>query len=180
MMKRIKVLFLITLFCLVLSFNTYAAEYKDEIPDYVNFSGGAYIEVFDENLGTVTCVFPIEFKNGYIGFNGNSFSSSDNFLNVSNTTINGYVITEGGTIYTARINRLSEIEYRYGSSYDYITLKPSLASITATNVQFVTDDLTLSNESQLDYDKYTITILTLILLCEFLNVVTSIVRKGRR
>ncbi len=154
-----------------------AADYNTTIPSYVPYSGGAFFEVFDSNLGKVTCIFPIDFQNNTFGFD----SSGSNIYNLTNSTINGYVITSGGAIYTARATRFNYVEYRVSTTTGtYIGLSPDMSTLTATNLNFITDDSELYNDSYFNKDNYIMALLTILCICEASNVLISLFRRGYR
>lgn len=156
---------------------SFAAEYDTSIPSYVPYSGGAFFEVFDSNLGQVSCVFPLDFLDGTFGFN----SAGTDIYNLTNSTVNGYVVTSGGAVYTARANRFSYIEYRLNNTTSqYTALDPNLNAITATNINFVTDDPKLFNDSYFNRDNYIMTMLTLLAVFEGAGVLISLLRRGHK
>lgn len=155
---------------------TSAVDYDTQLPDYVPYSGGAFFEVFDENLGTVTCFFPLEFQNGYFGFD----SSGINVVNLSNSTINGYVFTSDGDTYTARVQRLSTVEYRDSSYSSYYYLDPKADTLHSSNINFITDNSALYNDSYFNRDNFIIALLVILCICEASNVLISLFRRGYR
>lgn len=180
-MKYIKSSLLVLLFVPVFFISTQAAKYTDEYPTYIPYSGGAYFEIFDSRLGTCSAVFPIEFKDRAFGFIRNSNGSVTNIVNVTNSTINGNVITSSGQVYVCRASRFSGIEYRLSNtSGTYTSLSPDMSSLSNTNISFVTDDIDYYNENSIDKDKYIMVILTLIALSEFLGLCTNLLRRGYR
>lgn len=159
------------------TFQSCAIDYDTSIPAYVPYSGGAFFEVFDTNLGKVSCVFPIDFIDGTFGFN----SSGSNIFNLTNSTINGYIITSGGTIYTARASRFNYVEYRLNNTTSsYIALSPNMSTLTASNINFITNDAELYNDSYFNKENYIITLLTILCICEAANVLISLFRRGYR
>lgn len=161
--------------CLLLP--TSAIDYDTSLPSYVPYSGGAFFEVFDENLGTVTCVFPIDFQNNTFGFN----SAGTDVYNLTNSTINGYVVTSDGTVYTARAQRLSYVEYRVSTTTSYYTpIAPKKGTMKASNINFITDDPALYNDSYLNRDNFIIVLLVILCVCESANVLLSLFRRGRK
>ncbi len=177
-MKRF--LLLLLSLCLMLScftFATFAADYNTTMPSYVPYSGGAFFEVFDSTLGKVTCIFPIDFQNGAFGFN----NSGTNIYNLTNSTINGYIVTSGGAVYTARANRFTYVEYRTSSTVStYTALNPDMSTLTSTNINFITDDPELYNDSYFDKDNLIIALLSILCICEASNVLISLFRRGYR
>lgn len=161
--------------CLLLP--TSAISYNTELPSYVPYSGGAFFEVFDENLGTVACVFPVDFQNNTFGFN----SAGTHVYNLTNSTVNGYVVTTDGSIYTARASRLSVVEYRVSTvSGTYTAIDAKKGSMLASNINFITDDPALYNDSYFNRDNFIIVLLVILCICEASNVLLSLFRRGHR
>ena len=159
------------------AFTSFAVDYDTSIPSYVPYSGGAFFEVFDSNLGQVSCVFPLDFLDGTFGFN----SAGTDIYNLTNSTVNGYVITSGGTVYTARAYRFSYIEYRLNNTTSqYTALKPNVKAITATNINFVTEDPQLYNDSYFNRDYYIMAVLTLTCIFEGAGLLISLLRRGHK
>lgn len=129
----------------------YAAEYGYEYPDYVPVSGGAYIEA-QSSLGTVTLVFPIDYKDGYFGFVDSGTASVGN---LSNNTIYGTLYTRSGASYSIRAAYGELIEYQTNSGYPYNQwLYLNLTEILNTNIQLV--DLTdQGRETEFQYYDFT-------------------------
>lgn len=160
-----------------LLFSTSAIDYDTSLPSYVPYSGGAFFEVFDENLGTVTCVFPIDFQNNTFGFN----AAGTDVYNLTNSTINGYVVTTNGTVYTARASRLSYVEYRISTTTSYYTaLSPKAGSMKASNINFITEDPELYNDSYFNRDNFIMVLLVILCICEGSNVLLSLFRRGHK
>lgn len=156
---------------------SFAADYDMLIPSYVPYSGGAFFEVYDSNLGKVSCVFPLDFQNGTFGFNG----SGTNIYNLTNSTINGYVVTSNGTVYTARAQRLSYVEYRLSTTTStYTALSPDMTTLKASNINFVTDNPELYNDSYFNRDNYIVTMLTLLAVFEGAGVLIALLRRGHK
>lgn len=168
-------LLLLILSCIILSVS--AADYDTKLPSYVPYSGGAFFEVFDENLGTVTCVFPIDFQNNTFGFN----SAGTDVYNLTNSTLNGYVVTTNGTVYTARASRLSYVEYRTSATTSYYTaLSPKKGTMKASNINFITDNPDLYNDSYFNRDNFIMVLLVILCICEAANVLLSLFRRGHK
>lgn len=154
-MKKIRIILLAALIIAVSVLPASAKFYKNEPPNYINVSGGAFFEVFDENLGTVTCVFPAEFKDDTFGFALSRNGVPTNIVNVSNTTVNGTLFTSDGAQYTARVSRFSPVEYRpVNGSGNYITLKPVIEGMENTNINFMIDDPDYFNSSSFDFEAF--------------------------
>lgn len=94
---------------ITLSFPSFAAEYGEAYPSYVEQSGGCFIEC-QTNLGKGTILLPVNFVNNSLGFKGNG----KNLMNITSGTINGYLTLErgGNTSYTVRATNYSTFQYR--------------------------------------------------------------------
>lgn len=114
----------------------FAMTYNNDFPDYVPYAGGAYIEVESSSFQKCTLVFPINSQKNSISFLG---SSNSDIVNITNSTINGYLYTSTGTQYTFRMASLSGVEYRT-NSYPYDWNDLDITQILNTNVVF--EDLT--------------------------------------
>lgn len=117
----------------------YAMTYNNDFPDYVPYAGGAYIEVESSSFQKCTLVFPINSQKYSISFLG---SSDSDIVNITNSTISGYLYTSTGTQYTVRMATLSGVEYRT-NSYPYDWNDLDITQILNTNVVF--EDLTNLN-----------------------------------
>lgn len=168
-------LFLLIFPCIILSVS--AADYDTKLPSYVPYSGGAFFEIFDENLGTVTCVFPLDFQDNTFGFN----SAGTDVYNLTNSTVNGYVVTTNGTVYTARASRLSYVEYRLSQTTGtYTAIEPKKGTMKASNINFITDNPDLYNDSYFNRDNFIMVLLAILCICEASNVLLSLFRRGRK
>lgn len=181
-MKKIIVLFSVLILCISFAVPVSAAQYTDEWPSYVKISGGAYFEVFDSNLGKVTCVFPVEFKDNSFCFSLSDANLPTNFVNVSNTTVYGYLYTSSGKKYSCRASRQDVIEYNMNDSgySNYVDLNPVIAGMTNTNMTFLTSDKEYFNESVFDGEKYLHFVITVLVVLELLSVLIQLFGKGRR
>ena len=156
---------------------TLAADYETSIPSYVPYSGGAFFEVDDTALGKVTVIFPVDFLDNTFGFD----SGGTNIYNLTNSTINGYVVASNGTVYTARANRFTYVEYRASASTNtYTALSPKMNTLKCTNINFITDDPELFNDSYFNRDNFVLTVLCFLAVCECANVLISILRRGHK
>lgn len=178
-MKKILV-FLATLVVLNFAFSStaFAADYGYEYPDYVPVSGGAFFEV-KSSLGTVAVVFPIDYKDGYFGFVD---SGSGSVGNISRSTINGYVYTRNGQVYTLRAVYGEYLEYQTNNfSRDWVTL--NITEILNTNINLV--DLTdQGRETEFQYydfsyqEKFFAGLIVLVFACNAVLIVFLGVRYG--
>lgn len=100
----------------------------DSPPDNPPFYGCGYITGTASNGSTVTLYFPINYKNGYFGTDGNGY-----LFNVSSSSISGYY--EGVYNNSVSVPGFSYPRYRNSNNYDYTTLyiKP-----TASNMHIAT------------------------------------------
>lgn len=120
----------------VLCSPAYAMTYNNDFPDYVPYAGGAYIEVNDTTFQGCTLIFPIDIQKGCISFLG---SSNSDIVNITNSTISGYLYTKTGVQYIVRMGSLDTVEYRT-NSYPYDWNELNITQILNTNVVF--EDLT--------------------------------------
>lgn len=170
MNKKI-LIFLLTLICVVsIPLSALAEDYGTEYPNYISYSGGAYIEV-QSTLGRGSLVFQDTYKIGYLGFYGSGY----NLCNISNSTLSCRFILENGTIYQARISSFSTPQYYYesGVTREWRTLNTT--KIYNTNCEFV--DNTIKNRNNLidifngDPFEYTVVaILILFLIIAFISI----------
>ena len=182
-MKKIFVFLSVLLVFTMLVVPASAVKYTDNWPNYVKISGGAYFEVFDTNLGQVTCVFPVEFKDGCFGFTLSDAGLPVNFVNVSNTTAYGYLYTSGGKKYSCRASRQDVIEYYLDDntySSKYVDLSPTIAGMTNTNINFLTSDEDYYNESFFDKDKLIVSLLVASVVIKLFVLLAQLFGKGKR
>ena len=102
----------------------------DSPPDNPPFFGCGYITGTTSNGSTVTLYFPINYKNGYFGTDGNGY-----LFNVSSNSISGYY--QGAYNNSVSVSGFSYPRYRTNSqNYDYTTLyiRP-----TASNMHIATE-----------------------------------------
>lgn len=110
----------------------YAMTYDNNFPDYVPYAGGAYIEVNSSDFQKCAVVFPIDTQKNTFSFIG---SSNTDIVNITRSTINGFLYTSSGIRYDCRVSSLSSIEYRdNGYPYDWNDLR--INKILNTNVVF--------------------------------------------
>lgn len=100
----------------------------DSPPDNPPFFGSGYITGTSSDGSTVTLYFPINYKEGYFGTDGNGY-----LFNVSSNSISGYY--EGAYNNSVSVSGFSYPRYRISNNYDYTTLyiRP-----TASNMQIAT------------------------------------------
>lgn len=143
-MKNKIILFLVTLSVLLVPVTAFAQEYGSDYPNYVDFSGGAYIEV-QSTLGRGSLVFQNTYKSGYFGFYGSDY----NVCNLSNSTITGRYITASGKEYNARCSSFGVAQYYYDSGVTREWRDLNITKIYNTNVDFIDDtDLKRHNLNQ--------------------------------
>lgn len=164
MIKKL-ILFIITaLSCIMICSPVYAMEYGESFPNYVQYSGGGYIEV-ESSSGTGTIIVPNQFKNDTFGFSGSSF----NVFNCSSSTVNGRFILRNGTEYTLRFQGYNNAEIRQlngSQTYNPITI----TKILNTNVEFI-DNTGQGRESEFrtyDLNNKDILFLSIPILCSSL------------
>lgn len=184
-MKKITLTLVITLILIMsVCFSAFAADdniFTADIPDYVNYSGGAWFEVLNSSLGRCTVIFPLEFKDNIFGFSLSDGGLPTDIVNFSNSTIYGLIITANGTEYSCRCSRFSSIEYQTTTSYNtYTALNPQVVSLSNSNMLFITEDSNYINDTVPDYDKYFLAIFSLIAFCEFFTLCSNLLRRGRR
>ena len=143
--KKIMSIIFVAALIFIIPLNAYAAEYGNEYPSYLNYSGGAYIEV-QSSIGRGTLILPNTYKSNYIGFYGNGY----NLCNLSNSTLTGRFVLQNGTTYTARFNAFSTSQYYYesGMTREYRDL--SISKIYNTNCDFI-DETTMERYNLIDY-----------------------------
>lgn len=135
MHKLVRIIICSVFGLVVLVTPTYAMTYNNVFPDYVPYAGGAYIEVESSSFQKCTLVFPINSQKDSISFLG---SSNSDIVNITNSTISGYLYTKTGVQYTVRMGSLDTVEYRT-NSYPYDWHELNITKILNTNVVF--DDL---------------------------------------
>lgn len=120
----------IILFIILSCFPVYAEEYGNQYPDYVNQSGACFIEC-NTNLGKGSVIFARNYQENTIGFYG----SGHNIMNITSSTVSGYLVLENGNTYNVRAQGFSTFQYYDGSNWgNYYDLTTS--QITNTNVEF--------------------------------------------
>lgn len=180
-MKKILLTFFLITTILIMTCFSASAVFTAEIPDYVNYSGGAWFETFNSAVGRCTVIFPLEFKDNCFGFSLSSSGLPSDIVNFTNSTVYGLVITSDGTEYSCRVSRFSEIEYQTNSSYSsYAYLYPDVTSLSNSNMLFITDDVNYINDTVPSYDKYYLVIFAFIGFCEFFSLCSNLLRRGRR
>lgn len=130
-MKKISIFVLTLILCCSLSFSALAADYGTEYPSYIPISGGAYFEV-KSSVGSVSFVFPYNYKDGYFGF----FGSGSNITNIYSGTINGTMYTSSGSSYSCRAQYGENLQYR-SNSYPYDWVDVTTSSILNSNCDFI-------------------------------------------
>lgn len=181
-MKKVLLTFLLITVILISICFSASATFTSEMPDYVNYSGGAWFEIYDSVVGRCTVIFPLEFKDNIFGFSLSDTGLPSDIVNFSNSTIYGLVITSNGLEYSCRCSRFSTIEVQTStSSYsNYVTLNPDVVSLANSNMLFITDDTNYINDTVPDYGKFEIVMLAFIALCSFFSLCTNLLRRGRR
>lgn len=172
------IVFVLSLFCFVLiPVTAFAEDYGEEYPTYIEYSGGAYIEV-QSALGRGSFVFQDTFKTGYFGFFGNDY----NLCNISGSTINGRFITDTGELYNIHFSSFNTAQYLYENGMTREWKDLTVTKIFNTNCQFI-DNTDLNRGNVIDvYDndsyKYTVVCclfsLILLLFIDFIVLKRSI------
>lgn len=179
MRKFFSVLFFAFIGFVALVSPAYAMTYDNNFPDYIPYAGGAYIEVNVTTFQKCACVFPIDTQKNTFSFIG---SSNTDIVNITRSTINGYLYTSSGTRYDCRASSLSSIEYR-DNGYPYEWHELNITKILNTNVVF--EDLKgLDRQNDNPYfSTYEKVCLTFCFICVLLLLIRLIVlpfRKGVR
>lgn len=116
----------------IFSSSAFAMTYENFYPEYIPYAGGAYVEVNSSNFSKCACVFPIDRQKNTFSFSG---SSNTNIVNITSSTVSGFLYTSSGTRYDCRLTSLSSIEYRdNGYPYEWHTL--NISKILNTNIVF--------------------------------------------
>lgn len=175
MNKKILAFFL-SLICVVsFPFSAFAEDYGTEYPNYIEYSGGSYIEV-QSTLGRGTLIFQDTYKIGYLGFYGSGY----NLCNISNGTMTGRFILENGTTYQARISSFSTPQYYYesGVTREWRTLNTT--KIYNTNCELV-DNTSHDRNNLLDIfngDAYEYTVVSICFLILLVSVFVYFKNRG--
>lgn len=175
-MKKKILTVLLTLVCVLsLPVTAFAEEYGNEYPNYVNYSGGAYIEV-QSAIGRGTIVLQDSYKTGYIGFTGDKYY----LCNLSNSTITGRFVHSNGTMYTCRFSAFEAPQYQTNSVTNKEWRYLNTTQIYNTNCEFV-DETTLERNNKIDlFDsdeyKYSVVALLCVQLGVFILILIKIAR----
>ena len=121
----------IGVFIVCLSFPSFAEDYGDTYPDYVNQSGASFIEC-QTNLGRGAIVIPLNYQFDTIGFSGKQY----NPMNITSGTINGYFVLQNGKTYNVTASAFSTFQYRNDTGY-YQWSDLTVSKIYNTNIQLV-------------------------------------------
>lgn len=179
MRKFFSVLLVSFIGLVVLVAPAYAMTYDNNFPTYVPYSGGAYIEVNSSDFQKCSVVFPIDTQKNTFSFIG---SSNTDIVNITRSTISGFLYTSSGTRYDCRVSSLSSIEYR-DNGYPYEWHELNITKILNTNIVF--EDLKgLGRQNDNPYfSTYERVCLTFGFICVLLLLIRLIVlpfRKGVR
>lgn len=181
-MKKILLTFsLIIIILITTCFSSYAV-FTAELPEYVNYSGGAWFEVFHSDFGRCTVIFPLEFKDNCFGFKLSAAGMPVDIYNFTNTTIYGLVVTSNGKEYSCRASRFSPIEVQSSTTgyQTYVNLNPDSVALSNSNMLFITDDENYYNDTVMNYDNYYLVALSIIAFCSFFGLCVNLFRRGRR
>lgn len=161
------------LFIVSLCFPTYAAEYGNQYPGYVNQSGGCFVEC-QTNLGKGSIIFAINYQEDTIGFYG----TGNNLMNISNSAVSGYFVSENGTTYDIRASGFSTFQYYTGNNWGGYT-DLTVSQIYNTNVQF-TDAQGDRGNTFYNFSNFEKILLCLGFLLFAMSIIHCIVVFGRR
>lgn len=172
-MKCKKLIFIVSLMLILsIPITSYAEDYGTDYPNYIPYSGGAYIEV-QSTLGRGSLVFQDTYKNNYFGFYGTGY----NLFNISNSTITGRYININGTEYQVRFSSFNTAQYYYNQGTVREWRDLVITKIYNTNCTFI--DYTGANRNNLidvfDYDTYKYTVVCL--LCLLILIVIALMIK---
>lgn len=150
-MKKKIIAFFVTALCLVsFPLTAFAAEYGEDYPSYVKYSGGAYIEV-QSSIGRGTIVLQNSYKSGFIGFTGDNYY----LCNLSNSTLTGRFVLTNGTEYTCRFSAFEAPQYQYRNGVTNEWRYLNTTQIYNTNCEFI-DNTSLKRDNFIDlFDKDT-------------------------
>lgn len=175
MKKKFICIFVVSLvFCIGLPATVYAASYENKYPDYINYSGGAYIEV-QSSIGRGAFVLPNTYKADYIGFYG----SGNNICNLSNSTINCKYVASNGSIYNARFSSFSVPQYYYENGITKEWRNVHTTKIYNTNLTLIDEtEHERGNNEFLDHDsfKYTVFVLFLFICITFFIMYLKVIK----
>lgn len=161
-MKKKILTILLTLVCVMsLPVTAFGADYGNEYPTYVKYSGGAYIEV-QSTIGRGTIVLQDSYKSGFIGFTGNNYY----LCNLSNSTITGRFILTNGTVYNCRFSAFEAPQYQTDSITNREWRYLNTTQIYNTNCEFI-DNTSLERDNKIDLfdsDEYKYTTIALVVL----------------
>lgn len=190
-MKKLFSLILVFIFIFVFSINSFAFTYTNDFPDYSTYSGGAYIEIEDNVLGWVVLVFPYRYIENTWAFLLDSNNETSTIINLTGSTVSGYLITNRGVTYNVRATSYSGFEYRSTSASnntDYTSINYNLNYDDTINTNFDILVNLSSDGSNDDFvnttvmDEYNVIMscLYILIFITFFILVVSLFRKGRR
>lgn len=152
-MKKLKLkTFAVTLvLSLLVPLTAYCADYGQDFPTYIPYSGGAYCEVLS-TLGRGSIIVQDTYKTGYFGFSGSGYS----LCNLSNVSITGKYIAQNGSEYSCRFSSFSTAQYYYESGTTREWRDLNITSIYNTNIEFIdyTDNDRANQLDLFDSDPY--------------------------
>ena len=164
----------IIVFVALLIFPIISCAYSNQFPAYLgNYTGAAYIELQAQSFGRCALVFPVSYQENYLSFTGNRI------VNVSSGTIYGFLVTQNGTTYDVRGQRLSNLQYSTTSGYQTVYYDIQYSEIYNTNIRFTNTDSNNEFVKLNSYQIITITILIFLVLAELFNGFMSFVNRGR-
>ena len=153
-MKK-KILILIMVVCLGVSCSTVCSAeiYQQDFPTYCQVSGGAWAEV-NTSQGVGCLVMVGSYRRDIFGF---ASRTGYNVINLTNTTISGYIYFRNSTSYYGNPREMQfrftsfgtlevyEPHYNYGTSYRWTSLP--ITKINNTNIAFTDEVADRQNDS---------------------------------
>lgn len=156
---------------LLLIFPIISSAYSNQLPAYLgSFPDAAYIELNTSNFGRCAFVLPVSYQTETISYNGNKIYNS------TASTLYGYLVTQNGTVYDIRAQRLSNFQYAYTSGYQTQYVDINYSEIYNTNIRFTNADSDNEFVKLNPYQIITVTLLVFLSISELGNLIFNIVR----
>lgn len=148
--------------------------FSNQLPVYLSsFGNPAYIEIQASNFGRCALVLPVSYSDNTLSY------TSSNIVNVTSGTIYGYLVTQNGTTYDVRGQRLSALQYVTSSGYQTIYNDITYTQIYNTNIRFTNNDSDNEFVKLSAYQVIIITVLLFLACAEIFNGFMSFVKRGR-